>query len=189
MRHTGSVELETKRLRLRRFRREDLESCLQNWVGDERVFRFISQNVMSREELEAFLAGADEAYANPETYYWAIEERDGCGVIGEIFVDDFSSRNGWCEVDYKLGPAFWGRGYAAEALEAVIRHLFDHVGVHRIQAKCSVENAASQRVMEKAGMLREGVLRAFFRRKDGSGWDDVVMYSILNVAESFSCEK
>ena len=132
---------------------------------------------MTSEELEAFLAGAEEAYVSPAVYYWAIEKRDAPGVIGEIFVDDFSERNRWCEVDYKLGPAFWGLGYAAEALERVIQYLCS-IGFHRIQAKCSVENIASERVMQKVGMHREGILRGYFRRKDSSGYDDVVMYAI-----------
>ena len=178
MNHTGTVELETARLRLRRFRRADAESCLQNWAADPAVFRFISQTPMSEADIREFLAGADEAYASPATYYWAIEQKDALGVIGEIFVDDFSERSGWCEVDYKLSPACWGRGYAAEAFQAVIRHFFDQVGFHRIQAKCSVRNAASERVMQKAGLRREGVLRDYFLRKDGTGWDDVVMYAI-----------
>ena len=178
MKHSGTVELETARLRLRRFQREDAESCLRNWAADEAVFQHISQTPMTPAEMDAFLAGADEAYASPATYYWAIERKDAPGVIGEIFVDDFSQRNGWCEVDYKLGSAFWGRGYAPEALQAAIRYLFDQIGFHRIQAKCSVCNAASERVMQKAGMQREGILQGFFRRKDETGWDDVVMYAI-----------
>ena len=178
MNHLGTVELETARLRLRRFRREDQESCLRNWAADEAVFQHISQTPMAPAEMEAFLAGADEAYASLTAYYWAIEQKAAQGVIGEIFVDDFSERSGWCEVDYKLSPACWGRGYAAEALRAVTQYLFDRVGFHRIQAKCSVRNTASERVMQKVGMRREGVLRGYFRRKDGTGWDDVVMYAI-----------
>lgn len=179
MNHLGTVELETARLRLRRFRRADADSSLQNWAADEAVFRFISQKPMSREEMEAFLSEADEVYESPAAYYWAIERKDVPGVIGEIFVDDFSERNAWCEVDYKLGPAFWGRGYAAEALRAVVDYLFRQIGFHRVQAKCSVRNAASERVMQKAGMLREGVLRGYFRHKDDAAFDDVVFYSIL----------
>ena len=179
MNHLGTLELETARLRLRRFRPDDAGSCLENWAADERVFRFLSQTPMSRADVEEWLAGADEAYASPATYYWAIEKRDGPGVIGEIFVDDFSERNGWCEVDYKLGPAFWGQGYAAEALRAVTGFLLDRAAFHRVQAKCSVCNAASERVMQKAGMRREGVLREYFRRKDTPGWDDVVLYALL----------
>lgn len=63
----GTVELETARLRLRRFQEEDLESCLVNWAADETVFRYISQEPRTRAEMEAFLAGAKEAYASPET--------------------------------------------------------------------------------------------------------------------------
>lgn len=94
-------------------------------------------------------------------------------------MDDFSRRNGWCEVDYKLGSAFWGRGYASEALAAVLAYLFGQAGFHRVQAKCAAENAASERVMQKAGMRREGVLQEFFLRKDGSGWDDVLLYAAV----------
>ena len=183
MNHSGTVELETERLRLRRFRREDAENCLRNWAADEAVFRFISQTPMSGADVKSFLAGAEEAYADPETYYWAIEKKDTGDVMGEIFVDDFSRRNRWCEVDYKLGPAFWGQGYAVEALRAVTAFLFRQAGFHRVQAKCSVQNEASERVMQKAGMHREGVMREFFRRKDASGYDDVVMYAVLNEKE------
>ncbi|MCI9444254.1 MAG: GNAT family N-acetyltransferase [Oscillospiraceae bacterium] len=171
------MELETACLRLRRFRQEDQESCLRNWAADEAVYQHISRMPMTPGEPEDFLAGADGAYASPATYYWAIEQRDTQNVIGEIFVDDFSERNGWCEVDYKLGTAYWGRGYAAEALGAAAAYLLEQVGFHRVQAKCSVRNAASERVMQKAGMDREGILREFFRRKDGTGYDDVVIYA------------
>lgn len=189
MKPSGTVELETPRLRLRRFRPEDAADCLLHWAADGAVFQYISQAPMTRQEAENFLSGAEEAYANPETWYWAIERREISGVIGRIFVDDFSRRSGWCEVDYQLGSAFWGRGYAPEALRAVIAYLFNGEGFHRIQAKCSVQNTASERVMQKVGMEREGILREFFRRKTGPGWDDVVLYAIINRAGTFSPEK
>lgn len=125
MNHLGTVELETERLRLRRFRPEDARSCLENWAADEAVFRFISQTPMSCAEMNAFLAEAEAAYSFPTTYYWAIEHKRSGAVIGEIFVDDFAERNGWCELNYKLGPAYWGRGYAAEALRTVEKYLFE----------------------------------------------------------------
>lgn len=180
MDHSGTCTLETERLLLRRFRPEDLESCLRNWAADEAVFRHVSQSPMSQEEMEAFLAGADSAYADPETYYWAIVRRADREVIGEIFVDDFSERNRWCEIDYKLGPAYWNQGYGTEALRAVLDHLLGQAGFHRAQAKCASGNAASERVMQKAGMVREGSLRGYFLRKDGTGFEDVVLYAVLH---------
>lgn len=100
-------------------------------------------------------------------------------VIGEIFVDDFSSRNRWCELDWKVGRAYWGEGYAPEAAREVIRYLVDGVGFHRVQAKCCVENTASQRVMQKVGLAQEGILHSYFRTKDHR-WADVVLYALVS---------
>ena len=94
-------------------------------------------------------------------------------------MDDFSPRNRWCELDWKIGKAYWGNGYAAEAATAVIRYLLDQVGFHRVQAKCCVDNSASQRVMQKVGMTKKGVLRDYFFSKNGC-WRDVVLYSLVN---------
>ena len=100
-------------------------------------------------------------------------------VIGEIFVDALSSRNSWCELDWKIGKAFWGKGYTTEAAMTIIRYLFDEVGFHRIQAKYCVENSASERVMQKIGMSKEGILRGYFHGKD-ERWCDVAMYAMLS---------
>lgn len=179
MYHLGTCLIETNRLYMRRFRSSDSEDCLLNWLSDEAVFQFISQNPMSQKECTEFLSGADEAYASPTTYYWAIEYKDTHSVIGEVFVDDFSERNGWCEIDYRLGSRYWGQGIATEAVRAVVSFLFSQVKFHRIQAKCSIRNTASERVMQKVGMHREGVFQDYFRCKNSNNYDDVVMYSIL----------
>lgn len=81
-------------------------------------------------------------------------------LAGEVFVDDFDRRNRWCELDWRIGSAFQGRGYAAEAASAAMEFPLSEAGFHRVQAKCAAENAASLRVMEKLGMRREGVLRS-----------------------------
>ena len=180
MNHLGTCSLETNRLYMRKFSPADVEDCLQNWIADETVFRFISQSPMSRNDCIEFLSGADAAYAAPTTYYWAIEHKITHSVIGEIFVDDFSERNNWCEIDYRIGVKYWGQGFAAEALQAVVFFLFSQVKFHRIQAKCSVRNTASERVMQKAGMHCEGGLKKYFRCKSVDDYDDVVMYSILS---------
>ena len=56
-----------------------------------------------------WLSTAKDAYASLETYYWAIVEKESGTVIGEIFVDGFSARNGWCELDWKLGTGVLGQ--------------------------------------------------------------------------------
>lgn len=62
------------------------------------------------------------------------------------------------DIGYWVGPDFWNRGYATEATRAVIAHAFATLGLPRVQASCFVENGASARVLQKAGMVEEGVL-------------------------------
>ena len=179
MRPQGTKKIGTERLLLRPFDPADAESCIRNWAADPAVYRHVSQKPQTLEQVRDWLSTAGEAYGNSETWYWAIVEKASGEVIGEIFVDDFSSRNGWCELDWKIGSSFWQKGYATEAAAAVARHLLDEVGFHRIQAKCCVENPSSERVMQKIGMVKEGVLRGYFYTKDGR-WCDVVLYALLS---------
>ena len=79
----------------------------------------------------------------------------------------------------RVGKAFQGKGYATEAARAVLRYLFGEVSFHRVQAKCCVENTASERVMQRIGMVREGVLRDFFLGRDHRR-HDVVLYAALS---------
>lgn len=183
--HCGTVLLETERLLLRPFRLTDAADCLSNWAADPAIYRYISGQPQTIQDITAWLSSAKEAYACPETYYWAIEDKRLREVIGEIYVDDFSSRNRWCELDWKIGSAFQGKGLATEASRAVIRYLAgEHPGFHRIQAKCCVENLASERVMQKLGMTREGILRGYFLDYKKQ-WQDVALYSLL-IEKTFS---
>lgn len=177
--HTGTKQLETQRLILRPFRADDGESCLRNWAADPEIYRHISQQPRTPQDVAQWLSTAPQAYAAPDTYYWAMVLPSSGEVIGEIFVDDFSSRNRWCELDWKVGRAYWGEGYAPEAAREVIRYLVDEVGFHRVQAKCCVENTASQRVMQKVGLAQEGILHSYFRTKDHR-WADVVLYALVS---------
>ena len=176
--HKGTAILETERLLLRPFTPADADSCIKNWASDPEIYRYMSQCAQTKEEVEEWLSGAKEAYASPETYYWAVVEKERDEVIGEIFVDDFGLRNSWCELDWKVGKTFWGQGYTTEASKIIVDYLIRDVGFHRVQAKCCVENPASERVMQKIGMIKDGVLRGYFCDKDGR-FCDVVMYAIL----------
>ena len=69
------------------------------------------------------------------------------------------------------------KGYATEALKEILRFGFDQLNLHRIEAGCAVENVASIKVLEKAGMQREGRKRQVLPLK--SGWSDNFEYAIL----------
>jgi [ribosomal protein S5]-alanine N-acetyltransferase len=91
---------------------------------------------------------------------WVLERRQDRRVLGMIGVD-VGPRG--VNVGYVLGRAHWGQGYMSEALRGVCDAALEDPQIHRISAFCDVDNVASARVMEKAGMQREGTLRRYMR--------------------------
>jgi RimJ/RimL family protein N-acetyltransferase len=76
-----------------------------------------------------------------------------------------------------LLPEARGKGYGTEAQRLLVRYLFAHSMVERVQATTRVENIAEQRALEKAGFTREGILRSITFQ--GGQWRDGVLYSVL----------
>ena len=89
--------------------------------------------------------------------------------------EDPHSKN--ASIGYFLDSAHWGNGYATEMLEALIRFGFDDLELHRLYVNCDEENRASRKVLEKAGMQQEGLLREHCLRD--YGWANVCLYGIL----------
>ena len=63
------------------------------------------------------------------------------------------------ELGYVLARSHWSRGYMTEVVKAVIGCALSQPGIYRVWSVCDIENVASARVMEKAGMTKEGILR------------------------------
>ena len=82
------------------------------------------------------------------------------------------------EVGYCYGSSFWGHGYATEALRRVIEYFLNDCGFYLVEAKHLSANPASGRVMEKAGMKKEAILRKRMLNKVTKELDDIVYYSI-----------
>jgi [ribosomal protein S5]-alanine N-acetyltransferase len=81
------------------------------------------------------------------------------------------------EIWYKVSPVYWRKGIATEALQTLLKFGFNDLGLHRIEAGCAVENAASIKVLEKVGMVREGRKRALLPIR--GEWKDNFFYAIL----------
>lgn len=81
------------------------------------------------------------------------------------------------EIGYAVIPTERGKGYATEAATLIVDYLFLTKNIVRVQADANTDNRASQRVLEKAGFTREGVLRQVYFEQ--GAWRDAVLYSIL----------
>ena len=178
MNKAGTQRIETHRLILRPFRMEDAEDMFGNWTSDPEVTRFLTWPTHSSIEATRWvLSDWMPRYENGDYFNWAIEWKETGGVIGSIAVVKLDEEKESAEIGYCLGQAFWGRGIMPEALRAVMDYLFDTVGVHRIAASHDARNPKSGRVMVKAGMKKEGVLRG--AGKNNQGICDDVWYAML----------
>ena len=178
MKHLGTIQLETDRLVLRRFTVEDAESVFNNWASDEEVTKYLTWPAhksidVSRGFMDYCVAG----YVNSAFYQWGIELKDTKELIGSISVVKVTDEIDSLELGWAIGRKYWGNGYTAEAALKIIEFLFDQVGANCICAGHDVHNPNSGRVMQKAGMKFEGILRQSGRNNQGIV--DMAHYSII----------
>jgi RimJ/RimL family protein N-acetyltransferase len=114
--------------------------------------------------------------APDDRWPFAIAEPGSGGAIGSI--DMRVTRLGTGHIGYWMAPETRGRGLATSALRTLTRWAIEDLGLGRVELATDPDNTASQRVAEKAGFQREGVLRAMLPTRDGSRRDGV-MFSIL----------
>ncbi|MCG5216322.1 GNAT family N-acetyltransferase [Streptosporangium sp. KLBMP 9127] len=98
-------------------------------------------------------------------------------IVGGISL--FSTRwgAGITEIGYGVHPAHRGNGYATEAVRGLSRHVMAETGLHRAEIRVNLDNAPSLRVADKAGFVKEGVLRDAGMEDDGP--HDLVVFGLL----------
>ncbi|HEY0103492.1 MAG TPA: GNAT family protein [Brevundimonas sp.] len=79
---------------------------------------------------------------------------------------------------YWIGEPFAGRGLATAAVRAMVGYAFGELNLHRVEAACVPQNAASRRVLEKAGFELEGQARAYL--KINGAWADHLLFGVVN---------
>ena len=178
MNQKGTVTLETERLILRQFTESDAPDMYRNWASSEEVARFLTwEPHPSAEATAALLREWVQDYDKPETYNWVLVLKETHMPVGNISVVNLNENSACAELGWCLGTAWWGQGYMPEAGNAVLRFLFETVGISRVCAHHDGDNPKSGRVMQKLGMIKEGVLRRHGFTK-GRIFDDV-WYGIL----------
>lgn len=179
MEHKGSILIETPRLILRKFEKEDILNVFKNITSDDRVSQFMSwethKNIETTEKLVNFWLSQYEK----ESYYrWAIILKETKEPIGVVTVVNIDERAENLEIGYYMGSLWWNGGLTTEAVKSVIQFLFKEVKVRRVEACASVINKSSCKVLEKCGFIFEGIKRK--ARWDNNGISDLAFYSIID---------
>ena len=172
------MQLTTERLILREFAESDWQA-VHEYGADPEVVRFMLWGPNTEDETRAFVARAMEsARKEPRRdHEMAVTLRQGGRLIGGCGLNLGPPANRAAMIGYCFHRAYWGHGYATEAARALVGFGFGTLGLHRIWATCEPDNAASAHVLEKLGMLREGLMR-----QDGyvrGTWRDSLLYAVL----------
>ncbi|GMI64231.1 hypothetical protein like AT2G32030 [Hibiscus trionum] len=172
--HQNKAEDECSNLSLRPLDVSDIDAFMV-WATDEKVTRFCTWEPYTNKE-DGLNYIKNTILPHPWFRAICVDDRP----IGAISVTS-NSGNDRCrgELGYVLAWKYWGRGIATRAVGMVGETIFDEWShLERLEALVDVENLGSQRVLEKAGFQREGVLRKYVVLKGRSR--DMVMFSLLS---------
>ena len=177
--HTGTIRLETERLVLRPTNISDAEQMYNNWASDPEVTKYLLwQPHADIEVTKGILVNWDKENEKLDYYHWGIVDKETGQIIGTGGALGINERHHSTELGYCMSRAQWGKGYMSEAVAAIIKHLFNTVGLNRITACHDISNVGSGRVMQKCGMVFEGIQRQAYYC-DRRGFYDLACYAIL----------
>jgi RimJ/RimL family protein N-acetyltransferase len=169
----------TARLVLRRPRSSDAGAIFARYSSDPEVTRLVGwPRHRSVDDARGFLQFSDAEWKRAPAGTYLIESRETgvlLGSTGLLFEAPYRAMTG-----YVLAKDAWGRGYATEALRAMVETA-RLLSVRRLYALCHHEHRASAHVLEKCGFSLEGCLRAYaeFPNLRAGEPQDVVCYAIL----------
>lgn len=131
-------------------------------LSNEDVTRFYGMNPLREQEdalhiIESF----KQTFDSRQGIRWGMIIRDGGTFIGTIGLNHLSLYSKKAEIGFELDPAHWRRGYAAEAIEAVLAYAYETLGLYRMGAVTFLENTASIQLLTRIGFEEEGILRGY----------------------------
>lgn len=170
--------LSTARLTLREFVPADLDAYAAYHTLPA-VYRFLYADAPSGAALDdQFSQIINAPFAQDgDTFRLAVVRRDNNTLIGEVLLKLASQAALQAEVGYIFHPAYAGKGYATEAVSAIIDLAFQHFGFHRVFARLDAANEGSVGVVERLGLRREAHLIQNDRFNDV--WGDEYIYATL----------
>jgi RimJ/RimL family protein N-acetyltransferase len=174
----GFSGLDTPRLLVRRLQLADAQA-LSAYRSDPEVARFQSWTGFSSEKARQFIHSlADSTPGTPgEWFQFALQEKSSGALVGDIGLRTAADDPALGEIGYTLARPYQGRGYAREAVRAVLAYCFEALELHRVIAVTDTRNHPSIRLLERLGFRREAHFVQSYR--EGNNWTDEYLYAML----------
>lgn len=150
--------LTTERLQLAEVKPED-QAFIFEGLSHPDVIPFYGVRYATFEAAKAQMDWYDQIYRDGTGISWKMVDRQTGTNVGDISVYLFKPEHKKAEVGFWLLPQFWNKGFALEALIAVMNYWKAEKGLHRLEAFVEEGNDASSKLLEKAGFQYEGTMR------------------------------
>lgn len=174
--------LQTDRLTLRPLTADDAPA-IRFFRSDEAFLRYIHrEQEPALEQAQHHLQLLEKLLATNEGIIWGLSRKADQELLGTICLWNLQPANHRAEVGYGLHPRHEKQGFMAEALAAVVRYGFGRLHLHSLEAHVDPENAASIRLLEKQGFVREGYFRENHHFQ--GRFLDTAVYTLLATARS-----
>ncbi|WP_442599943.1 GNAT family N-acetyltransferase [Neobacillus sp. D3-1R] len=169
--------LETDRLILREINTDDAKSVL-TYLSDKEVMKYYGLEPFgSINDALDEISWYQSIFEKKTGIRWGITLKNHNEVIGSCGFLNRIPKHYRTEIGFELHKDYWGQSIASEALKAVCKYGFEKLNLQRIEALIEPPNLSSQRLVEKQGFIREGLLRNY--EFTGGKFDDLYMYSLL----------
>lgn len=165
--------IHTSRLCIRPMYPSDVPA-LEKWMLDKSIYTYWGKGPGKTDKKPELLF--TKANKPAKSFYLGIEETASGNVIGDLWVY-LIENDRMATVAIRLASFRHGKGYGTEALSAMTHFCFEHTELKRLQANVDIRNTASQRMLEKCGYQREGLIR---QGKLVNTWCDYYIYGILS---------
>ena len=151
--------LETERLVFRKIEPRDVEAVLKIY-GDPKAAEYDwFSPIETEEQAMKFIVHFNKEFEEQEEITWGIARKEDGALIGTCCLGDFEEDARRSEIGYVLMRNEWNKGYATEAVKALVTFGFETMNLNRIEAFVTPGNDASIRVLKKVDFLQEGIVR------------------------------
>jgi ribosomal-protein-alanine N-acetyltransferase len=171
------MNLQTERLFLRPLTMTDAPALFAI-MSDEDAMRFWDWPAFHDPlTVSEIVAGQIAVMTEGRALYWAVALEPRGQAIGACDLSEIDHHHRRAEVGFLFNRAYWRKGYAAEAMGAIVGHAFGVLALERLWARFHAGNEASRRLLARLGFIHEGTLRSHLLRSGGRR--DCVLYGLV----------
>lgn len=151
--------IETERLFLREINPSDVKNISEIFSDAEVAKYDWFYPIKSQDDAMKFISRYSDEFQQQEEITWGIALKENNKLIGICCLGDFVEEARRCEIGYDIMRSQWNKGYASEAIKAIVDFAFKIMDLNRIEAFITPGNDASVRVLRKNNFTQEGIVR------------------------------